>query len=187
MKKVFYITIIGIQCILLCACSVISTKKHLTDYNKYGKYDGTVNDLIEEFGRVILPDAMPDGAINAVYDYFYQNAVLGDPSFCIYLKVDFETAVKHENELQRVKDASSMTVECSNGNMIYLSEEIKSVKDYFDDAVLDGLTHIIDAAVICTDNSIEYYYIYWQDNAARSNAYVDSIMHLINDNIVCDN
>ena len=114
------------------------------------------------------------------YDYTYGCGLLGDPSFCIYVKTEFEPGI-FETEKQRVIQNSVNDFSISEEKHLYLGSKIdKTIFGLFvSPHIYDGLWILIDAAIIDEDNSnIVFVFALWQDNASH-NYYVDSVVDVL--------
>ena len=108
-----------------------------------------------------------------LFDYYYQCAFWGDPSFCIFAKASFKSSSDYDEEKQRIIDNSNSIISADN-HMICMSKNSSNLEYYLDNVVYDGLPFFIECAVVFDDGHIEYVYAYWQDSAGK-NEFLDFI------------
>lgn len=160
--------------LLLAGSLIIPSKIHNTNVSRFGHYNADTKSFIQKKGRLLFPEVIqPDMTIDK-YDYYYHCTFFGDPSFCIFSVVSFETTSSFEKEKQRIIDNSDLY--CSTDDReVYMTRSSSNLDYYLDNVVYDGLAFFIECAVVFDDEHIEYLYTNWQDNAGN-NEFIDDIV-----------
>ncbi len=173
MKKEILICLILIVIFLtLVSVLFIQTKIHREKKSQFGHYNAETTSFIQKRGRLLFPEVIqPDMTIDK-YDYYYQCAFFGDPSFFIFAAVSFETTSSFEKEKQRIINNSDLILSTDNRE-IYMTKNSSNMDYYWDNVVYDGLSFFIECAVVFDDEHIEYLYTNWQDSAEK-NEYIDT-------------
>lgn len=155
--------------------------KHETNVNadEYLKVNKYVADCICDFSGS-LPDEIPDNTSNADYYYYYGCALLGDPTFIIDLKLEFDKDVSMLDEIRRLEGLSpEQIIESKDRKTFVYNCSPLSLDYYYDDEVYDGT--ILEFELVTVDvnsRTIEYLTAAIQDNFGRSDIISAVIKHV---------
>ena len=144
---------------LLTACSDPPIDRMtVTDAAEYGKYNEYVTNTLAENFDGVLPTQIPQHSTVDTYSYSYECAVLGDPSFYIYLKIAFDDNSAYQDEQKRIASLSSSVLNETTGKTYYLIQiNEEDIGHYTDTAILDGMYYRFECAVVDEScQSIEY-------------------------------
>ena len=121
----------------------------------------------------MFPNTFPKGAVLENYDYYYQCAFFGDPSFCIEAGFAFSNKSDLDNEKERIQTSATHSI--VNEEVTLFFNSTGNIDYYLDEIVLDGYYYEFDIAIVKKDEKITYCYVYWQDNNGP-NEFIDMII-----------
>ena len=173
-KKVLIICLLAtVSFLILIWCLIKPTTIHNSNVSQFGHYNASTLKIIQKEGQILFPKDIQAEMTIELFDYYYQCAFVGDPSFCIFARVSFKSSSDFEEEKQRIIDNSNCIMSADN-RLICMSKNSSNLDYYLDNVVYDGLAFFIECAVVFDDGYIEYIYAYWQDSAGK-NEFLDSI------------
>ena len=173
-KKVPVICLLAtVSFLVLIWCLIKPTTIHNSSVSQFGHYNASTLNLIQKNGQLLFPKEIQAGMTIELFDYYYQCAFLGAPSFCIFAKVSFKSSSDFEEEKQRIIDNSNL-IKSADNRMICMSKNSSDLDYYLDNVVYDGLAFLIECAVVFDDEHVEFIYANWQDSAGK-NEFLDSI------------
>ncbi len=173
-NKALVICVLAIVSFLVLAgCFVKPTTIHNSNVSQFGHFNADTESFIQKKVRLLFPEVIQAGMTIDNYDYYFQSSFLGDPSFCIFAEISFESTSDFEKEKQRIIDNSDLILSADNRE-VYMSKKSSNLEYYLDDVVYDGLAIFIECAIVFEDEHIEYLYANWQDSAEK-NDFLDTI------------
>lgn len=166
----FCVIVLLFSLVMISACSdppIDSTV--ITDANYYGQFNEYVEKAIKSDFKGALPSKLPEDANVTAYYYEYYCASLGDPNFCINLKIDANSTDLYFDEKERLGLMSSYILTDSVGKEYYLvNANMDDIEYYMDSEILDGLWYCFECVVFDdSSNSIEYLSALLWDSAEK--------------------
>lgn len=151
----------------------------VSDYMRTNQY---VKLKLESEFAATLPESIPQDAKSAEYHYRYRCGLIGDASFYINLRVEYDSEADILKEVERLHDLNPLQVFAKEGTIYFIfagSED--SIDDYLDDSKHDGsLSHFNIVALEENTNTIEYSIAHHFDGSDKPERLTETILNVKN-------
>ena len=95
-------------------CLIKPTTIHNSNVSQFGHYNASTLKIIQKEGQILFPKDIQAEMTIELFDYYYQCAFVGDPSFCIFARASFKSSSDFEEEKQRIIDNSNCIMSAGN-------------------------------------------------------------------------
>ncbi len=174
--KILLFVIIGIA-VLVCAFKIAAVLHNdppaktetITDEKEYLSVNRYVKNTMKADLEGSLPNQIPNESTAAKYYYNYVCGLLGDPSYIINLKCQFNDVQDMSNEYQRLVQLKPESIKKTSNEEIFVFKcHPVDIERYFDDKILDGTILCFEIVVFNEDEkSIEYLTAEIQDSYGK--------------------
>ena len=118
-----------------------------TELNKYGRYNHYVDESLNTRFHELLPSREDAQQCGEEYLYHYNCALLGSPSFSIYLSAEMDEEAFEKEEL-RISARTEHSFSVDDLQVCFVQGSMDSVRILFDDRMDDGYGMILEIAVL---------------------------------------
>lgn len=151
----------------------------VSDYMRTNKF--VKLKLESEFAQT-LPESIPQDTKNTEYHYQYRCGLIGDASFYINLRVEYDSAADMIKETERLQNLKPLRVLSEEGTTYLIFDGTDDSFDaYLDDLTRDGaLFHFNIVTVDESSNTIEYSLAYHFDGSDKPEGLTETILNVKN-------
>lgn len=118
-----------------------------TELNKYGRYNHYVDTSLNTRFHELLPNREDAQQCGEEYLYHYNCALLGSPSFSIYLSAEMDEEAFEKEEL-RISAWTEHSFSAADLQVCFVQGSMDSVRILYDDEILDGYGMFLEIAVL---------------------------------------
>ena len=165
MRKMMLVCLLTILFLSACSGPPVGLEE-CTDANQYLRVNTYVMAHLQHSHESLFPSN-----VNSAADYYYRYecALLGEPSFMVYLKQDFPSREELTEESDKLAAMLPKKIVVDGCITAYASNDIYSaVALLTDDEINDGMALRLEMVIIDSASlTIEYLSALQQDNAAR--------------------
>lgn len=183
-KKI--IALVILLAVLIVAFAILNDPpigaKSADDVSDYMRTNKFVELKLESEFAATLPESIPQDAKNAEYHYRYRCGLIGDASFYINLRVEYDSEAEMLSEAERLHDLNPLRV-LSEGETAYLifAGADDAIDACLDDSIRDGsLWHFNIVTVDESTNTIEYSVAYCFDGNDKQEHLTETIVNVKN-------